>query len=208
MNNFKKPSSFSESRGVSRRDLMAGTFTAGVGLLAFGVPKVALASRQHQPQADTGQDYPQPRPNARTDREYRLRLIGPATVSLMACEIAVTKASNDLVLEFANFELREQQGMAKILEEMHTPKPEIDAHGKRMLDTLRNTPRGAEFDRAFITGQLHAHQYLRDLGDSFVKNSAGATSAKERHGRHIAMATLPAIREHLVHCRHILDVVL
>lgn len=67
----------------------------------------------------------------------------------------------------------------------------------------RSTPRGTQWDRAFMKAQLQTHEYLRDLTEGFVNNSANVRVEKERHGRHIAMASLAAIKEHVVHCKHI-----
>ncbi len=47
------------------------------------------------------------RPNAQTEKQFRMDVIEPATLSLLTSQIAVDKMLTPDAREFANFELRE-----------------------------------------------------------------------------------------------------
>ncbi|RYX86233.1 DUF4142 domain-containing protein [bacterium] len=190
-----------------RRAFLTRMAVAGFGVAALGlVPsmKAEAATQPKQPEADSGHDYPMPRPTAGTEAQFRKGVIGPATLSLLTSEIAVDKATNAQVLEFANFELREAIGVTTVLKSMKTPVPPMDAVARATLQKIKSTPKGAAFDKAYITAQLANHEFLRDLAEIYLKNSAGHTSMAEMHGRHLAILTLGAFKEHVVHTKNIL----
>jgi predicted outer membrane protein len=190
----------------SRRSFLARVAVAGLGVAALGLIKpseVVAATQPKQPEADTGHNYPMAKPTAMTEAQFRKGVIGPAMLSLLTSQIAVDKATNPLVLEFANFELREAIGVTTILKEMKTPVPPMDAVAKATLQKIKSTPKGAEFDKAYATAQLANHEFLRDLAEVYLKNSAGHTSMKEMHGRHLAILTLGAFKEHVVHTKNL-----
>lgn len=184
---------------VSRRSLLAGAAAAGLGLAVLGLSPGALAAKKpNQPEADTGHDYPMPKPHAKSEMEFRMGVIGPATLSRMTSEIAVDRATDEEVKRFANFELREAIGVTTVLKEMGTPTPPMSADARATLEKIKNTPAGPEFDRVYIKAQLANHEFLRDLAAGYLANSAGHTSMSEMHGRHMAMLTLGQFKDHVV----------
>ena len=62
---------------------------------------------------------------------------------------------------------------------------------------------GAAFDRAYIAFQLENHEYLRDLADAYLANSAGASDAAEKQGRHLGALMLGVFKEHVAICKRI-----
>lgn len=200
---------------VSRRTLLTRAAVAGLGVATLGVAGAAHAAgtrgRQQpgvrtpqQPEADTGHDYAMPTPNARTEREFRMGVIGPAMLSLEASQLAVANATDAQAKEFANFELREAIAVTTVLKDLKTPVPPMDAQARATLQKIQTAPRGAAFDTAYITAQRDNHEFLRDLAESYLKNSAGQTSTPEMHGRHLAMLALGTFKEHVVHTKNIL----
>lgn len=199
---------------VSRRALLARAAATGVGVAALGwlgtaqavgaQPPQPGARVPQQPEADSGHDYAMPTPNAHTERDFRTLLIGPAMLSLEASQLAVTNATDAQAKEFANFELREAIAVTTVLRELQTPVPPMDAMARATLRKIQTAARGSAFDTAYITAQRDNHEYLRDLAEGYLRNSAGATSMPEMHGRHLATLALATFKEHVVHTKTIL----
>ena len=187
-----------------RRTFLTRVAIAGLGTAALGLGVSAeAATKPQQPEADTGHDYPMPAPHAKTEKQFRMGVIGPATLSHMVSEIAVDRATNPAAKEFANFELREAIGVLTVLKSLGTPTPPMDANAKATLAKIK-AAQGAEFDKAYIAAQLANHEFLRDLADGYLKNSAGHTSLAEMHGRNLATLALGTFKEHVVHTKNIL----
>ena len=195
----------SAQNGQSRRTFLGRVAMAGAGLAALRfAPSADAAMMPKQPEADTGHNYPMARPNARNEAQFRKGVIGPAMLSLLTSQIAVDKATSPAAREFANFELREAIAVTKILKEMKTPVPPMDANARATLAKIKATPKGAAFDKVYMTAQLANHEFLRDLANSYLANSEGHMSMAEMHGRHLAMLTLGTFKEHVVHCKNFL----
>lgn len=192
-----------EDKG-SRRAFLGRVAVVGLGLASLNLlPSAQAATMPKQPEADSGHDYPMAKPGASTEKQFRMGVIGPATLSLLTSQIAVDKATDEATREFANFELREAIGVTQVLKEMGTPTPPLNAAARATLKTIKETPKGEAFDKAYIKAQLANHQYLRDLANSYLANSAGRKNMAEMHGRHLATLTLGAFKEHVVHCKKI-----
>lgn len=195
---------------VNRRAFLTGLAAAGVGATVLatgawgGVESAQAATAPKQPEADTGHNYPMAPPHAKTEGQFRMGVIGPATLSLITSQIAVDKATHPMAKEFANFELREAIGVTTVLKELKTPVPPMDAKARATLQKIKSAPQGAAFDKAYITAQLANHEFLRDLAETYLANSAGHTSMPEMHGRHLAMLALATFKEHVVHTKQIL----
>jgi predicted outer membrane protein len=204
-----EPTDSIEQGSLSRRKVLLSAATAGLGVATLGISGLAQAGlgqaskTPHQPEADTGHDYPMPAPQAKTERDFRLGVVGPATLSLLTSQIAVDKASDAGVLEFANFELREAIGVTMVLKDLGTPTPPMDATSRAILQKIKSLPKGDEFDKTYIKAQLANHEFLRDLATVYLKNSEGHASMAEKHGRHLATLTLGAFKEHVVHCKNL-----
>ena len=190
-----------------RRALLTQAVVVGSGIGAlslFGPAQAAQAARTpQQPEAETGRSYPMPRPNARTEREFRLGVIGPAMLSLVTSQLAVDKATDPQAKEFANFELREAIAVTTVLEQLRTPMPAPDANARATRAKIEGARKGADFDREYMTAQLANHEFLRDLAASYLTNSARATSMPEMHGRHLATLAQSTFKEHVVHAKRI-----
>lgn len=205
------PTAETTQQPVDRRAFLTRMAAVGVGATALSTGALSFmtaaeaATMPHQPEADTGHDYPMAKPYAKTEADFRRGVIGPATLSLLTSQIAVDKATHPLAKEFANFELREAIGVLTVLKEMNTPTPPMNATAHAILEKIKTTPPGTDFDKAYASAQLANHEFLRDLANSYLANSAGHTSMAEMHGRHMAILTLGTFKEHVVHTKHILQ---
>ncbi|QEM17636.1 DUF4142 domain-containing protein [Mucilaginibacter rubeus] len=102
-------------------------------------------------------------PMAANEKEFRMGVIGPAELSLATSQIAVSKATNKNVKEFAGFELGEAIAVIGVLKDLGTSVPPMDAKAKATLEKIKSTPAGLEFDKVYIKVQLENHEFLRDF---------------------------------------------
>lgn len=133
---------------------------------------------------------------ADSDLEFRTKLGNLGTLSLMTSELALTKANNQRVKQFARFEADEQMAIATVLKELATPTPKLDTKGKDVMDKLKSAS-GAAFDKAYMQAQLDTHQKLRELNEDFIKDNQNKMTMPEMHSRHIARVALATIKEHI-----------
>lgn len=161
----------------------------------------AAAPEQHE--AETGHDYPMPRPDARNATDFCVAVMSIATLSLQASQIALHKAEHAKVLEFAHFELREAMGVVQVLSESEIPAAVFDAASLGVLDQLKMLPKGRDFDALFISAELANHLYLRDLAAGYLHATAHATNVDETTVRHLAMVASAFFKEHIVICKNI-----
>ena len=113
---------------------------------------------------------------------------GTATVgslSLVLSRLALIKAKNPLVKQFAGFETAEQDTIADILEGMERSdakplgdvKPPTDAalaghldqKGKALLEKLRAMTAGPDFDRDYVRAQIDGHRRLLEIQEAYLK---------------------------------------
>ena len=142
-------------------------------------------------------------PVAATEKEFRQGVIGPAELSLITSQMAVSKATNKNAKEFAGFELEEAKAVTAVLKDLGTPVPGMDAKAKATLDKIKSA-QGAAFDKAYIKAQLENHEFLRDLAQNYLKNSAGKSGAAESQGRHLATLALSTFKEHVAITKRIM----
>ena len=191
-----------------RRSFLSKLTLAGLGLTLLNLPGKVMAQQGQkqpiQPEADSGHDYTMPTPNPKNEKEFRVGVFGPATLSLLTSEIAVDKTTDAAAKEFSNFELREAIGVTTILKNLHTPQPPMDAMAKATLDKIKSTGAGAEFDKTYIKAQLENHEFLRDLTVAYLRNTDGQTSMPEMQTRQLAILALGTFKEHVVHTKNIL----
>lgn len=127
-----------------------------------------------------------------------------AELSLSSSQLAAELATNRNAHEFAGFELGEAITVNMVLKDILTSVPAMDKTAETALVAkMRGTAKGLAFDRAYITFQLENHEYLRDLTDAYLANSAGVTDAAEKQGRHLGALMLGVFKEHVAICKRI-----
>lgn len=141
----------------------------------------------------------------RTAKEFAAGVIGPAELSLATSKIAVERATNPMVKEFAGFELTEAIAVTTVLKELGTPVPAPDAMAQATLAKIKNAHEGAAFDRDYITAQVENHKFLRALATAYLENAPRDTSEMaELQGQHLATLALATFKEHVLLTERIL----
>jgi putative membrane protein len=129
------------------------------------------------------------------------------SLSLATSRVAVEKASDPMVKEFAKWEVAEQETIADILKSMETdgkaegalkpPSQEevekmLDAEGKSSFDKLKGAS-GAEFDKAYVMAQLEGHKKLLTIQEDYLKVG--------QNREHLSVTKLARgqIKEHIDH---------
>jgi putative membrane protein len=141
------------------------------------------------------------------ETQYMQQTLAAGTVALQTSEIALQKAQNARVKQFAQFERDEQTTIADVLRSMMEPAatasagparaaataPEIPADKAAMMQKLQQARGGAEFDRMYVDGQLQGHQELLQIQENYLRSGRSrehVNSAKLARGHikeHIAM---------------------
>ncbi|RUT28356.1 DUF4142 domain-containing protein [Arsenicitalea aurantiaca] len=86
--------------------------------------------------------------------------LSAGTLSLRASELAVERAQNARVAEFAGLELREQVSVAQVLSATGEVNQEMgEAHAERFA-ALEAMAAGPEFDMAYVEAQIELHREL------------------------------------------------
>ncbi len=139
----------------------------------------------------------------RTAAQLRMALIGPATVSLKTSQMAVDKASNDKVEQFAQFETDEQTTTGAILKELATPVPAMTEKDNAVMQKLQDA-KGDDFDNAYLMAQIDGHTTLLSIVDAYLGNAnKSATDPMEMNARHMAMLMRSTIRQHLAQAKEL-----
>lgn len=137
-------------------------------------------------------------PSARTEEEFRMTIMPHAQLSLATSLIAMGQATQANTVEFAGFEFEEATAVITVLKDAGTPIPPPDTKAQATLERIENASKGKDFDQAYITAQLENHEFLRDLAESFLKNSSPNTNnMAEMHGQHLATLALAVFKEHV-----------
>ena len=136
--------------------------------------------------------------------QFYSAVIPRAEMSLSTSQLGVEKATNHNAHEFAGFELGEAITVNMVLKDILVTVPPMDKSAEMALvEKMKGAAQGAAFDRAYIAFQLENHEFLRDLADGFLANSAGATDPAEKQGRHLAALMLAVFKEHVAICKRI-----
>ena len=136
--------------------------------------------------------------------QFYTAVLPRAEMSLSTSQLAVEKATNRNAHEFAGFELAEAITVNMVLKDILTSVPPTDKSTEMaLIEKMKGIAKGAAFDRAYIGFQLENHEYLRDLADAYLANSAGATDPAEKQGRHLGAVMLGVFKEHVAICKRI-----
>jgi putative membrane protein len=121
------------------------------------------------------------------------------TVALRTSEIAMEKATNTMLKEFAQLEVNEQKTIASIL--AATPHgampPELPAEEQAKVQQLTDMMAGPEFDAAYLQGQMEGHQQLLQIQQTLSGETVATVEAIT------ARLAEQAVTSHLVMLSHI-----
>jgi putative membrane protein len=137
--------------------------------------------------------------------QHLQQTLAAGTVALQTSEIALQKAQNPKVKEFAQFERDEQTTIAEVLRSMQEPAatassapagaataPQIPPDKANMMQSLQQAKAGAEFDRMYVQGQVQGHQELLQIQERYIQSNS-------RNREHVNVAKLARghIKEHI-----------
>ncbi len=183
----------------SRRSFIRQTMA---GVLTLGTVKVSMASVAQPTLSESLFTFGGP--VAQNEKVFRQTVLPRAALSLAACQLAVDKCTNVKAKEFAGFELTEATAVVKVLKELGTPNPAMDANAKATLQKFKSASTGAEFDKLFMQAEYDNHVFLQELAKNYLQNAAGKTSAAESQTQHLATVALALFQEHVLMTRRIL----
>ena len=133
-----------------------------------------------------------------TEKEFHDSLVAPVQFSMSASKIAVDRAANNRVKEFAGFELAETTAITAVLKTMETIFPEMDEETKKSFAIIESTAAGNAFDKLYIRSQLKNHRLLRDLTEDYLNEAPKEQLDKiESEDKLIATLILPFLEEHV-----------
>jgi predicted outer membrane protein len=100
--------------------------------------------------------------------DYVKQTLTVGTVALQSSQVAVDKATDPMVKEFANIEVAEQTTIATVLSATAAGKepPALPDDDAQKVKALQDTEAGATFDKAYIDAQIEGHQKLLDIQKS------------------------------------------
>lgn len=144
---------------LDRRTALFGLATAGAAISLIASP---AAAQTEAPAADGMED-------------YVTQTLTVGSVALQTSEIAADKATDPNLKQFAALEVAEQQTIAGVLAATPAGKspPALPADKQKQVDDLKAMEAGAEFDKAYLDGQLKGHEELLQI----QKSASGATEA-------------------------------
>jgi putative membrane protein len=179
---------------MNRRNLLAGL--SGAALLPLPVGEAwAQPPTPNAPLTAIGAD------------EYKSRTLMAGTLSKQASELALQKASNPKVKQFANLEAMEQTAMAQVLTLQVSPPPaRLDERHAAVLKELQGAS-GADFDKAYVKAQVEGHAELLTIQDAHTIGRGQDTAAMLANDTaRIATLAKAAIQTHLTMLKELNDV--
>lgn len=179
---------------MNRRDLFTGLSGAALLPLAIGAAR-AQPPTPNAPLTAIGAD------------EYKNRTLMAGTLAKQTSELALQKATNPKVKEFANLEVMEQTAMAQVLTLRADPPPaRLDEKHAAVLKELQGAS-GAEFDKAYVKAQVEGHAELLTVQNSYTTGRGQDTAAMLADDTaRIATLAKAAIQTHLTMLKELNDV--
>jgi|SRR4051812_28680119 predicted outer membrane protein len=119
------------------------------------------------------------------DNQYIKRMMPIGSLALATSRVAVQKASDANVKEFARFEVAEQETVADVLKSIQNPgtpngevRPPSDADVRQNLDQqaqaslqkLQSAQSGTDFDREYLRTQMDGHTALLKIQEDYLKS--------------------------------------
>jgi putative membrane protein len=140
------------------------------------------------------------------EETYAKQTLMTGSLSLIISRMAEKMAKSQKVLEFARFEVAEQETVADILMGMmkdpsqatgtvNPPSDDqamanVDQNGKDLIAKLKGLS-GVKFDKEYVSAEIDGHHKLLDVQDSYL------SSGKNRETLDVAKLAKGMIKEHL-----------
>ena len=189
---------------MDRRALLGGLAAAVVALPALA--QTSGSSSSTMPSAGAGGAAMNAMGDAEMQHMQQTMQLG--MVALETSRIALNKARNDDLKQFANFEVQEQTTLSEILRSMMDPSAtaatgstagqaampnvQMDASARDMIQKLQGQQAGAEFDKMYLDGQLQGHRNLLQVQERYLQSNS-----RNREHMNVARMARTQIREHI-----------
>ncbi|HZH09766.1 MAG TPA: DUF4142 domain-containing protein [Microvirga sp.] len=146
-------------------------------------------------------------PMGQSEMQHMQQTMQLGMVALESSRIAMSKARNEDLKRFANFEVQEQTTLAEVLRSMMDPAAtaatgqsgaamqgsmQMDAGARDMMQKLESQQAGAEFDRAYLQAQLQGHRDLLQVQERYLQSNS-----QNREHMNVARMARGQIREHI-----------
>lgn len=137
------------------------------------------------------------------NRFFRQAAVGDLT-EIRTSRLALQKSESQRVRQFAQMMIDDHQKVSRGLQrlagrkDVDLPK-ELDNAHQTLVDNLAGTSTGRDFDRAYMRGQITAHQ------ETISNYEDASEKAKDSDVRSFAKEQLPTLREHLRMAQNIAD---
>jgi putative membrane protein len=183
---------------MNRRVLLGGLAAAVVALPALAQTTTAPSSAMPAGTAAAGQ-------MGQAEMQHMQKTMQLGMVALETSRVAMQKVRNEDLKKFANFEVQEQTTLSEVLRSMMEPSGtaatasqqgqmnmQMDASARDMVQKLQNMQAGAEFDRAYLQGQIEGHRNLLQVQEQYLQSNS-------RNREHVNVAKMARghIREHI-----------
>jgi putative membrane protein len=149
---------------------------------------------------------------SQADMQHMQQTMQLGMVALETSRIALQKAQNAELKQFAQFEVQEQTTLSEVLRSMMEPAAtaatgaasgqasgaaasgamQMDAQGREMVQKLQSAQAGAEFDRQYLQGQIQGHQNLLQVQERYLQSNP-----QNREHMNVAKLARGQIREHI-----------
>ena len=189
---------------MDRRALLGGLAAVVVALPALA--QTSGSSSSPMPSAGAGGAAMNAMGDAEMQHMQQTMQLG--MVALETSRIALIKARNDDLKQFANFEVQEQTTLSEILRSMMDPSAtaatgstagqaampnvQMDASARDMIQKLQGQQAGAEFDKMYLDGQLQGHRNLLQVQERYLQSNS-----RNREHMNVARMARTQIREHI-----------
>ena len=188
---------------TNRREFLK-TSVKGAAVLGVGLSSLSLLTTVQAAADKADVSMPGDKKPVTNEELFRMGVIGPAELSLISSKLALEKATDKDVKEFAGFEHTEAIAVTSVLKQLGTVVPAPDAKAKATMEKLESASKGAEFDKAYIMAQYENHVFLRDHAADYLERAQGGKdSAAELQGQHLATLALATFKEHVAITRRI-----
>ncbi len=182
---------------TNRREFLK-TSVKGAAVLGVGLSSLSFLTTAQAAADKADVSMPGDKKPVTNEELFRMGVIGPAELSLVTSQLALEKATDKDVKEFAGFEHTEAIAVTSVLKQLGTAVPAPDAKAKATLEKLQAAGKGAEFDKAYIMAQYENHVFLRDHAEDYLKRAEGGKDgAAELQGQHLATLALATFKEHV-----------
>ena len=189
------------------------------GLAGIAAAPVALAQNTAQPQSPAAQTggaaggvhgtagvtnaSPGQGQMGQAEQQWMQQTMMVGSAALQTSDIALQKAQDEDVKQFAQFEHDEQTTMAAVLRSMMEPagtasapgggaQPQLDQKHAAMIQKLQQAKAGDAFDKEYIKGQIEGHQELLQIQERFLQGRP-----QSREAMNAAKMARGHIKEHI-----------